>query len=62
MALMLPVAFAAAQVAGHTLAGGDLNVLHAQVDQLVGAESPPKPQQHQAAVARQVENICPVDQ
>jgi hypothetical protein len=42
----LPVAFAAAQVAGHTLARGDLGVLNEQVDQFIGTETTPKPQQH----------------
>ncbi|MCY1171176.1 hypothetical protein D9M73_112790 [compost metagenome] len=51
-ALQLPVAFAAAQVAGHALAGGDVGVFDAQVDQFVGAKAAPKPQQYQAAVTR----------
>ena len=59
-ALQLPVAFAAAQVAGHALARRDFGVLHAQVDQFVGAKAAPEPQQHQAAVAGVTQQGRPV--
>ena len=44
-ALLLPVAFAAAQVAGQALAGLDLDVFDAQVDQLIRAKATLEPQQ-----------------